>query len=1073
LRANAKDTVKPIFILSFIFLSLSCLNGFGQVGVDYNIKKPEKYENRKLGYEKTSETKFKVPRHFIQNTVTHYNYFFNANNKLNEVLNRAKAQNRDDFSKLLPFYNYSLDVTVSSKRDLDSIIDKCNTAILIHDLRNDWVDNLYMLMGKAFYFRKEMDSAYLTFQFLNYAFSPKEEDGYQKTIASNANAEEGGNNFIVSTNEKRNVVKRTFSLPPSRNESLIWQIQTFIAKNDLVKAGVLIDVLKHDPQFPARLQPSLQEMQALWFYNQKLYDSAAVHLEKALPNASNRLEQARWEYLIAQLYERSEKPSLARKFYEKTIEHTYDPVMDVYARLNAIRQNREGDKGEDYIQKNIDALNRLTRKEIYADYRDVIYYTAAQMELQRKNKPAAIQLLLNSVKYSLPNSAQKDKSFLLLGDLAFEDRKYKNAKNYYDSIVTMDPAVIESPALFADRKKALGRIVPQIEIIERQDSLFRIAAMPGAERTAYIKKLVKAMRKKQGLSEDESSVAQNGPVGNAGTGVQDLFSSNGNSEWYFNNSALKSRGFGDFKSKWGNRPNVDNWQVASLASQQGLLAGRKLPGQNATMDITPDKQLSNTPVTFDSLMANLPLTPEKNQKSLDSLENAFFTLGEAYQNGLPDYLAAIGAYDSLLQKFPDSRHREETLFNLYFCYKKIGDETNAARVLGLLKDKYPNSKSLRIITDPGSVNLTENTIKTAATKKYEDIYNDFIEGNFETALANKKVADSLYGQKYWTPQLLYIESLYLIHARRDGEAATELNNIVKKYAGTPMAAKATNILSVLKRRAQIEDYLTKLKIERSTDDSSAIVSKSLPHLPDLSADSANSKTDALSKANISTLPGQDRMDKSGTGKLVQPKLTASPTDLKVNVDPVKLAQLKKTSDSIQLALLRAKNDAATLAVLKRKNDSIQVVIKKMQADSALAAAEKISALKTAFLYTPDQPHSVMLLLNKVDPVYVTEARNAFNRYNRENYSGQSIDITGASLDDSSRLILIRGFDKAATALDYMEKARKLAPSEILPWLPASKYSFFIITDQNLGTLETNKDIANYKKFLSVYFPGKF
>src|SRR5450432_2501077 len=143
-----------------------------------DIKKPEKYENSKLGAEKTEEKKFKLPRHFIQNTVTHYNTYFNANNKLNDVIAHAKAQHKDDYSKLLSFYSYSLDGTSREKRELDSILYKCTAGILNHDLRNDWIDNLYMLMGKAYYFRKQFDTAYITFQFVNYAFSPKEKDGY-------------------------------------------------------------------------------------------------------------------------------------------------------------------------------------------------------------------------------------------------------------------------------------------------------------------------------------------------------------------------------------------------------------------------------------------------------------------------------------------------------------------------------------------------------------------------------------------------------------------------------------------------------------------------------------------------------------------------------------------------------------------------------------------------------------------------------------------------------------------------------------------------------------------------------
>ena len=261
----------------------------GQPSLSFDLKKPKKYEDRLLGSEKTATKKFTIPRRFVQNGITKFNWHYNANVKLEEVIARAKAAYKDDYSKLISFYNYSLDYTsASEKTELDSVIYKANAGILIHDLRNSWIDNLYMLMGKAYYFKKELDTAFLTFQYINYAFSPKEKDGYDIPIGSNANAAEGGNAFTISTKENRNVFQRAWSRAPSRNESFIWQTRTYIAHDQLSDAVGLIEILKHDPQFPDRLKTDLKEMQAWWFYKENIYDSAAIYLEMALPNAQNK-----------------------------------------------------------------------------------------------------------------------------------------------------------------------------------------------------------------------------------------------------------------------------------------------------------------------------------------------------------------------------------------------------------------------------------------------------------------------------------------------------------------------------------------------------------------------------------------------------------------------------------------------------------------------------------------------------------------------------------------------------------------------------------------------------------------
>src|SRR4051794_33131809 len=108
------------YIFLFIFFWCITIDTPAQPGTNVDLKKPEKYENRTLISEKTGQKKFNFSRRFIQNTFTHYNYYFNANNVLKEIVDQAKGSSPDDYTKLLPFYNYSLDVT-SASGELDSV----------------------------------------------------------------------------------------------------------------------------------------------------------------------------------------------------------------------------------------------------------------------------------------------------------------------------------------------------------------------------------------------------------------------------------------------------------------------------------------------------------------------------------------------------------------------------------------------------------------------------------------------------------------------------------------------------------------------------------------------------------------------------------------------------------------------------------------------------------------------------------------------------------------------------------------------------------------------------------------
>jgi hypothetical protein len=790
-----------------LLLSILCLSyfqGHAQLGFSFDIKKPEQYEDRVLGSEKSESKKFSLPRRLTQNAFTHYNYAFNANNKLNEVLENAKRAHIDDYSELLSFYNYTLDQTAADSLELDSIISKTTTGIVLHDLRNEWIDNLYLLQGAAYYLGKQFDSAYLTFQFINYAFARKEKDGYYQTIGSKF---DGNNALSISTKEKNSLPRRAFSEPPSRNDAFIWQIRTLIAMEEYAEAASLIITLREDPEFPKRLENDLEEVQAWWFYNSNVYDSAAVHLEKALSNATNKRERARWEFLIAQLYERSGRPELAREFYDKVINHTIDPVMEIYARLHSIRINKTG--GDNYIDRNIAELLKMAKRDKYYDYKDVIYYMIAQMELERNNVDAAIVNLKKSTENSVDNPTLKNKAFLQMADLAFSQRKYKQAKSLYDSIDMNDPGLKNAEDL-RERKQILINLVAQLDIAERQDSVQRIAAMPEQERREFVRKLLRKLRKESGLKE-ESTSSGFVPIGPQKNDQPDLFTNNSSKgDWYFYNTAIKTKGAAEFKARWGNRPNVDNWRrSAGMNFQQAN--NRNIPGQPANSLTQPDNRATPGELTFDGLYDSLPLTDRQMQASNDSLSEALYKLGKSFANDLEDCTSSIQTNEKIVERFPAFKKMDEVLFTLYYCYKRSGEAANADRVKTTMEQKFAGNRLTTIITtgkDPGSQQNPE------ATKAYEDIYNLFIEGNFEKAVTDKAIADRIYGSTYWTPQLMYIESVYYIKQKDDAKATATLNAIIAQQPNTPMAAKAATMIDVLSRRQKIEDELTRLNVQR-------------------------------------------------------------------------------------------------------------------------------------------------------------------------------------------------------------------------------------------------------------------
>lgn len=987
-----------VFITGFLcFLTISVVSS-GQPGSTIEIRKPEKYENRTLGSEKTGDKKFSFPRNVLQNTFTHYNYVFNAKTKLTDIIDQAKQSFKEDYTKLLPFFNYSLDVT-STSGDIDSIIYKCNTGIVLHDLRNDWVDNLYLLLGEAYFLRKDFDSAAYVFQYINYAFAPKEEGGYDIPVGSNISNDRGV--FSVATKEKNSFPANMVEVPPSRNDALLWKARTFIETGRYEEASSLLQILKNDPVFPERLQPRLNHLFSYLFYVRGNYDSSATFLEKSFDVASDNSEKARMQYLTAQMYQLIDSTDKAVHWYSKSSSLATDPLLQVNANLNVIRLT--GNKGDEKLAtEKLDNLKRMARRDKYFSQRDLIYYAIAQAEIERNDTAAAKEMLKKSIRYNeQENPAQRSISFMLLGDLDYSQQAFEPAKQDYDSVNGALLADAEAQARLQQRLPALETVTENLQTIHVQDSLQTLALLPKNERDAAVRKMVRYLRKLQGLNEE--------PEMNINPAVQqqaasDLFANNaagrGNnasSDWYFNNLALKSSGFNEFKSKWGNRPNVDNWQRQAAIAAQNVQAnpnanpagnqpsGEPVPGQ----PLEDPLLLQGDQLNFDALYAYLPLSEEQLKGSNEEIANALFSIAETFQNKLENYPAAIKYYEELLEKYKDNARVEEAMANLYFCYLQSGKRDMADEMLANLRKQFPNSRYLAKINNKSAVSS-----ESASTAAYQNIYNLFIEGKFEEAKAAKAKADSLYGNSYWTPQLLYIESIYYVSNREDSIAIDRLEDLMDLYSDSPLAQKAQTMIDVLNRRAEIEDYLTRLQITRYPEDSNTQVVDLTPVRPTIQKPDV--KNDSLVNNTVS-----------------------QPTKLKV--------------------------DSATGKTIEAR----------------------------VYTFNAKEPQYAAIVLDQVAPVYINEAKNAFNRFNQISFYREKLQTNPVKISDRYHLVLIGPFAGASEAADYISKTKPVTASRILPWLPADKYSFMIISENNLDIMKETTDIESYKKLLDEVLPGMF
>jgi TolA-binding protein len=232
------------------------------------------------------------------------------------------------------------------------------------------------------------------------------------------------------------------------------------------------------------------------------------------------------------------------------------------------------------------------------------------------------------------------------------------------------------------------------------------------------------------------------------------------------------------------------------------------------------------------------------------------------------------------------------------------------------------------------------------------------------------------------------------------------------------------------------------------------------------------RQDSIAKNTLQTIIGQDPNS---------PLATKAQNMIEV------LGRRKQIEDELtRLQIERPKEDTVVqkpvvyVAPPPVKKDSLQgqtktqvVVTPPKQIDSAIKKPYEQPKVYSVYKYDSAAKQYAMIILDKVDPVFVSEAKNAFDRYNKEVYYNNVFDMDIKELDADRKLILIGGFANQQAVVDYVQKARRIAPSEIVPWLKGDKYSFSIMTDANLNLLLSKKDLKEYKLFLDQNLPGKF
>ena len=722
-----------------------------------------------------------------------YNGYFNANELLTMATSSYEKNHKDDFYSWLIIQ--PAPTTEESKgmyAAIDTAVVKCSKVIRNHSMPsldrgtkdaeyNPWIDENWLTIGKAYYYRKDYEKALKNFQY----------------------------------------VKRFFIKDPSRYLAELWIAKIYIEENRLTDAVNVLDQLQAiaieqkkekfferifkkkqtaspdeemNPPMPENIQFEIYKARADLYIRKNNADEALFPLTQAIQKCKSKREKARLNYILGQLYQSKNRTDSSLISYKRAITPSANYDVSFNAKLNCAVLGSSA--------RDVRMLNKMLKDEKNASYKDQIYYAKGQLEEQNTNTAMAKVYYTKSAFFSTKNQRQKAQSYERLGDLSYMEKSYLNAQKYYDSCAKAMPENYPNGALIRSKANKLSTLVASMNIATYEDSVQRIAKMDEKVQTAFIKDVIKqlkeeAQRKKE-LEAAKMRALQDQANASASTGAGD--------KWVFNNPKLKQEGFDEFRKLWGDRKNEDDWRRSSKLTSSIDTKDDQKPADS--LGIISSTDTNNDTLDLERMRSRLPLTDSLYLASVLREIEARYTAGSLYKDLLNEPELALEQFDMVLNEETRNITDLSSAFQLY----KLTESTpkSAVRYKQHIIENYPKSDAANYLQDPDFFEKVKEN-KAKAEQAYLLALQAYESGKYAEALSLTEAVVNGDKANAYRAEYLYLNVLAFGQITSDKTLLIpKLKNIIEEKPGTPQAVQSKELLVLLEKGVSVfEPYKPK------------------------------------------------------------------------------------------------------------------------------------------------------------------------------------------------------------------------------------------------------------------------
>ena len=708
----------------------------------------------------------------FHNVTAHFNAYYLADVRLKEVEAEVYQNYKEDFTQILPVFIPFDSATIQANAEkLQSSRELASKAIEWHKI-SKWVDDSYYILGKIDYYQSQFDDAQNTFKYIN-------------------------------VNSKSDEL---------RHQTLITLLHLYVDQGEFENANFTIDYLSKETGISDENRYELYRTLAYYYERRGDKNGVIGALDKAIEYSQSNKEESRINFILAQRYQREGFDALAHEYYEKSLSGNPPYERSFYAQLYA-QQVAELNASKDLrkVRKYYDDLYEDPKNK---DLKDVVIYEKALFEAKQGDTQLTLDLLHQAAKEPGSNPRVKGYIYQKLAEINLSEFKdYRSTKYYLDSALSYinesDPVAIQ----ITSQKESLDKYVFHFERIHDNDSLLRLAELTPEEQKLVAENYLKSeeerlMREAADLQKPKSSSIFDNLL---------AFSDRGSgSSFYFDNSVAMQQGAIDFRRTWGNRPLQDNWRRSAMSFQS---SSPTIPEPTEGDSVAAEKEslISQLP-TLDNLLAEIPNTAEQIAGLNLELEESYFELGKLLYFELKETEQSIDNLETLVREYPTSSRKPEAYYLLFLAQKDLGG--NSQQYVSRLNREFPESQYTYSVNNPDAA--SGNLAYVESSKRYEEAYNAYYEGQYQASKAIIKSALEEYPLTRNTERLLLLDIMVTGKTESRSNYRARLENYIENTQDENLVELARNMLKPMLSEEELAELNPK---DVAAGDSSQVESK--------------------------------------------------------------------------------------------------------------------------------------------------------------------------------------------------------------------------------------------------------